>query len=331
MWRKTNCIRSNFLYLIIGMNSINKDYLYTEEWGDLSSISLGKGVLYIYAHDPEYRSYFCASHLIATNPDCCFVELEIDNQDMMNVKDSKEKISLSSPTRIKAFFEYYGPKAIIIDVTGMSCRLVAPLMKCAILEGYDVQVVYIEPKDYRIPEFRKEGINQDLSECVGGVMALPGFAKVFRRSKEEPLFVAFLGFEGGRFTYVLTNQQPSYEKIRPVIGLPGYHLEYPFISYWGNRFSLRITRSWEHVEYAEANSVVDSYMVLEKIWQEHHKPYMIVAPLGTKPHAIGAILYAIKHDDRVELMYDNPFRNVHRTDGIGRIIVCDISKLYKEN
>lgn len=312
------------------MNSINKDYLYTEEWNDLTSISLGEGVLYIYAHDPEDRSYFCANQLMATNPNCHFVELEIDKMDMMNVKDSEEKISLNSPKRIKSFFESYTSKVVYIEVTGMSCRLAAPLMKCALLEGYDVRVVYIEPKEYKLPEFRKEGINQDLSECVGGVMALPGFTKVFRRSKVEPLFVSFLGFEGGRFTYVLNNQQPSHENIRPVIGLPGYRLEYPFVSYWGNRFSLRITRSWEHVEYAEANSIVDSYMVLDKIWHEHHKPYMIVAPLGTKPHAIGAILYAIKNDDRVELMYDNPFRNVHRTDGIGHILMCNVSKLYNE-
>ena len=71
-------------------------------------------------------------------------------------------------------------------------------------------------------------------------------------------------------------------------------------------------------------------MVLDKIWKENHKPYMIVAPLGTKPHAIGAILYAIKNDDRVELIYDNPIRNVERTSGIGRILICNVTKLYNE-
>ena len=58
---------------------------------------------------------------------------------------------------------------------------------------------------------------------------------------------------------------------------------------------------------------------------------MIIAPLGTKPHAIGAILYAIKNDERVELLYDNPYRNVHRTNGVGRVLVCNVSKLYREN
>ena len=313
------------------MNSINRDYLYTDEWIDLAMINIGKKDLYLYAHDPEDRSFFCANQLISANHNGQFIQLEIDNQDMMSVKDSEEKIPLSSPNRIKAFYERFSVKVIYIEVTGMSCRLAAPLMKCAILEGYDVRVVYIEPKEYKLPEFQKEGINQDLSECVGGVMSLPGFTKLFRRSKSEPLFVTFLGFEGGRFTYIVNNQQPSFECIRPVIGLPGYRMEYPFVAYWGNRFSLRATRSWEHVEYAEANSIVDSYLLLDKIWQENHKPYMIVAPLGTKPHAIGAILYAIKNDARVELIYDNPIRHVERTDGIGRIHCCYVTNLYKDN
>mgnify|MGYP007065263690 FL=1 len=55
---------------------------------------------------------------------------------------------------------------------------------------------------------------------------------------------------------------------------------------------------------------------------------MIIAPIGTKPHVIGAILYAIKNPDRVELLYDNPKRTLHRTNGIGRVICCDVTRLY---
>ena len=114
------------------MNSINRDYLYTDEWIDLAMINIGKKDLYLYAHDPEDRSFFCANQLISANPNGQFIQLEIDNQDMMSVKDSEEKIPLSSPNRIKAFYERFSVKVIYIEVTGMSCRLAAPLMKCAI-------------------------------------------------------------------------------------------------------------------------------------------------------------------------------------------------------
>lgn len=212
----------------------------------------------------------------------------------------------------------------------MSCRLIAPLLRYSIEEQICIKVVYSEPKQYRLPEFKKVGMNKDLSETVDGINPLPGFVTLVH-SRTEPLFVVLLGFEGGRFNYLVSNKQPSYDKIRPVIGVPGYRIDYPYETYWGNRYSLEMTKAWEHVTYAEANSIVDSYLALGKISTRNRNPNMIVAPIGTKPHVIGAILYAIKNPMKVELLYDNPKRSVHRTDGIGKILVCDISKLYNEN
>lgn len=304
--------------------------MYIEEWTDFSTISLNDA-LFLYAHDPEDRSNYCADNLRPSNPRAHFLDIEVDADDAMSVKGATDKISLSSTAQISEFYKKYNTSVLYLDVTGMSCRLVAPLLKSAIQNNIDVRVVYTEPADYKLPEFQNEGVHNDLSECVNGVLALPGFAKVFRRCKEEPLFVALLGFEGGRFTHLVTTQQPSSEKICPVVGVPGYRMEYPFASFWGNRFSLRLTKAWERVEYAEANSIADAYFVLDKIWKANHRPYMLIAPIGTKPHAIGSILYAIKNDTRVELLYDNPRRSKHRTEGIGRIQVCNVTKLFNEN
>ena len=108
-------------------------------------------------------------------------------------------------------------------------------------------------------------------------------------------------------------------------------MHYPLESFWGNRNALKTTKAYERVRYAEANSIVDSYLTLGKISYDKRNPNMIVAPIGTKPHAIGAILYAIKNQDKVELLYDNPKRSLHRTEGVGNILVCDVTKLYREN
>ena len=32
-----------------------------------------------------------------------------------------------------------------------------------------------------------------------------------------------------------------------------------------------------------------------------------------------------------KLLYDNPKRSLHRTEGVGNILVCDVTKLYREN
>lgn len=212
----------------------------------------------------------------------------------------------------------------------MCCRLVAPLVKYAIKNNIEIRVVYSEPKEYLLREFQKEGLNKDLSESVAGVNPLPGFIRLVP-FKEEPLFVTLLGFEGGRFSYLVTNKQPSYDKVLPIVGVPGYRMHYPLETFWGNRNALKTTKAYERVIYAEANSIVDSYLTLGKISYDKREPNMIVAPIGTKPHAIGAILYAIKNPDRVELLYDNPKRSLHRTEGVGRILVCDVTKLFSEN
>lgn len=299
-------------------------------WDNPKTEHLESGSLYLFAHDPEDRSKYCASSLRANNPDTHFVELSIDDQDQMTDLISGLTLSLSSTKEIFRYLMSFTPTVIYIEITGMSCRLVAPIMLTALQNGLEVRIVYCEPKQYRLDAFKQIGINEDLSEACGGINPLPGFVKVLPHRK-EPLFVAFLGFEGGRLTYLISTQQPTADKIHPIIGLPGYRIDYPYESYWGNRNALRSTKSWEHIEYSEANSIVDSYLTLKKISFDNRDPEMVIAPIGTKPHAIGAILFAIKNPLKVELLYDNPKRSLNRADGIGRIICCDVTKLFNEN
>ena len=86
-----------------------------------------------------------------------------------------------------------------------------------------------------------------------------------------------------------------------------------------------------HLMVKDVKNFVDSYLILGKIAYDNRNLPMIIAPIGTKPHVIGAILYAIKHPTKVEILYDNPKRNVHRTEGIGRVLVCNVTKLFNEN
>ena len=309
---------------------INKDYLYTKKWDDLSIVVLESDALYLYAQDPEDRSRHCSSILSKNNIDTIFKEISINDNDERVISSDNQIVPLSSTDAIGSFFSSYTFHILYLEVTGMCCRLVAPLMKYAIKNNIEIRIVYSEPKEYLLSEFQKEGLNKDLSESVAGVNPLPGFIRLVP-FKEEPLFVVLLGFEGGRFSYLVKNKQPSYDKILPVVGVPGYSMHYPFVTFWGNRNELKTTKAYERIVYAEANSIVDSYLTLGKISYDKRGTNMIVAPIGTKPHAIGAILYAIKNPDKVELLYDNPKRSLHRTIGVGHILVCDVTRLFNEN
>ncbi len=157
-----------------------------------------------------------------------------------------------------------------------------------------------------------------------------GFATITPEDIDEIQFIALLGFEGGRFTHLLENIEPPTDNIIPIIGVPGFRIEYPFVAYWGNRKPLRDSETWRKIKFAAANSIVDVYVLISKIIQNDPKSRIKVAPIGTKPHAIGAILLAIKHPNQIELVYDNPKRNKKRTDGVGQIVECFVSKLLDE-
>lgn len=311
-------------------NIINQDYLYTEEWSNVNSVKLTPNSLYIHAHDPEDRSLYCAEHLIANNPDTIFVEVSSSAEDVMVVRDLDKTFPLNSQQSIGSFYVMYAKPTVYIEVTGMSCRIATPLIKYAIEHDIKVSVIYTEPAEYQISEFQKEGLNKDLSESVDGISPLPGLISIFPDDMPR-VFVALLGFEGGRFSAILQDYNPVRENVIPIVGVPGYRVEYPYATYWGNRVPMCHTKCWQKTRYAEANSIVDAFLLLNQIYDYNRKAEMVVAPIGTKPHAIGAILYALKHRDKVELIYDNPKRSVHRTHGIGKVLVCDVTKLYNEN
>ena len=308
---------------------INKDYLYTE-FCDVKSYKLQEGALYFYEQDTEDRSVYCSKEFRINNPHVNFigiVERADDMVDLMEDGKPADSLNLHRALMILTVIREKNPSCVYLDVTGMNCRVAAPILKVLLEEGIEARVVYAEPKDYIVKEFQKEGLHNDLSEMVDGVRPLPGFANLIPYEK-SPVFVSLLGFEGGRFAYLVSDQNPSDEQIRPIIGVPGYKMDYPYISIWGNRNILATRRCWRYIDYAEANSIVDIYFKLNDIYKANHKCRMVVAPIGTKPHAIGAIIYAIKHPSEVELLYDNPKRTLHRTNGVGRVSICDVTKLY---
>lgn len=313
------------------MELINKDYLYTE-FCDVKNYRLQEGSVFFYEQDTEDRSVYCSNELRPNNPTVKFIGIVEGAEDMVELVEEgvpTDTLNLHRAHMILTVIREKKPTFVYLDVTGMGCRVAAPILKVLLEENIEARVVYAEPSDYIVKEFQKEGLHNDLSETVEGVKPLPCFVNLIPYDEDDPpVFVSLLGFEGGRFAYLVNDQNPLDKRIRPIIGVPGYKMNYPFISLWGNRNVLMLRRCWNRIEYAEANSIVDIYFKLNQIYRKNHHSRMLVAPIGTKPHAIGAIIYAIKHPNEVEIIYDNPKRTLHRTNGVGRVSICDVTKLY---
>ena len=66
---------------------------------------------------------------------------------------------------------------------------------------------------------------------------------------------------------------------------------------------------------------------LRAIEHEYPDHLLKIAPLGTRPHALGAVLFALTGGPKVELVYDNPTPATQRSDGTGNILVYDVTSM----
>ena len=315
---------------------MNNDYLYSTIHTTVDDMNIEANSTYIFGHSAEERSRFPDS-LKVKFPNVNFVQLEeVDNETVKDIGEGPN-ISLRSSSQITSLIGKFASTTLYLDVTGLDNRICAALIRNAINSvSYPnlpskVVVIYAEPELYNIKQFRAESVFNDLSEKIEGIEPLPGFATIFPNDDDDMYLIALLGFEGGRFTHMIESVQPHSENVIPVIGVPGFRLEYPYVAYWGNRRPLEETDTWRKVKFAAANSLVEIYMLLSKFLRKNPSSKIKLAPIGTKPHAIGAMLFAIKYPHQVELVYDNPKKEVKRTEGVGSIIECVVSKLISDN
>lgn len=234
------------------------------------------------------------------------------------------KCSLRSHKQLESIWNQNNKSHIYLDITGIRHHVWIPLLKSALALNREISVVYVEPKDYRANMKPIDGEIYDLSEKILGVSPLPGFATL-SRTGDDFFFIMLLGFEGTRASYLLEQIQPIGDKIIPVIGVPGYQPEYPFATYFGNKLPLSQSDSWQRVKFADANCPYTIYYLLNKLAKKNHNSYLKIAPIGTKPQTLGAVLFAIQNMSRCELVYDHPIRKVERTFGKSRLLVYEVS------
>ncbi len=204
-----------------------------------------------------------------------------------------------------------------------------PLIRACLRNRIETICIYVEPKSYTYSPTPKSGEFFDLSEKILGFSPIPTFAKLSARRAEENILVALLGFEGVRFRHLIERIEPSERDIVPIIGVPGFELEYPFHTYEGNTLVLSSTRSWQRVIYLDASCPFALFSFLEGLYAELDGRHLQIATIGTKPHALGAMMFAINHE-RVELIYDHPVRRKGRTSGAANCHLYGVSRFLAQ-
>lgn len=252
-----------------------------------------------------------------------YIEVVTDNV------TAPQKISLFDQKSIETFLHGLA-EPIHIDITAIAFGSWAALIRAGLNAGLHVKVIYVEPRDYLKSASPIGDLKYDLSVRTEGIAPLPGFARLARRRTQgQELFVPLLGFEGNRLARCLEDVQPEAQTTYPVIGLPGFRPEYTFHSIEANVRYLDEQRSTLNIKYARANCPFSVYALLTQLVSFYPRAHLQVAALGTKPHALGAALFAMQHPTQSTILYDHPIRSRRRTSGSGRLCIYDIMEFHR--
>ncbi|WP_371417124.1 hypothetical protein [Granulicella sp. S156] len=301
--------------------------VFTDVYEDLDSFRPEANSVYVFGRSSEERSEHSDTWEQRCH-DVVFVQIieQTENHLKYRMAGVEKMARLRSGVELREFWRAFGRPKAYLDITGLDHQVWAPLMKSGMSIGLQLRGVYLEPETYRFSPLPREGDIFDLSEKIRGLSPLPGFASLAEADNEEDVsFVALLGFEGIRLKYCVEAMEPPRGKIIPVIGVPGFKAEYPFYTYDGNRPILDETGAWANAQFTRANCPFSVFYLLQDIASMHARDIIKIALIGTKPHALGAVLFSLLTPRSVELIYDHPIRKASRTEGIGRVLLYDLS------
>lgn len=284
------------------------------------------GSLYLHSHGPEERSLL----------DPTWAESQSGAQ-FVRVLEIEGEIVEVEGTRL-ALRDRHGLQAVLgsgsgvyLDITGMVYSTWAPFLVAALDAGLVTRVVYREPVDYKRSDNPTRGMIYDLSERIAGIAPLPGLASLRLRAPADSVFVPLLGFEGARLAHVLESSEPISERVVPIVGAPGFRPEYTTQALLGGRLTLEQDGHYSRIQFSKANCPFDLFHELVKIQHHFDNAFLRIAPVGTKPHGLGAVLFAIARPGRAEIVYDHPIRKKQRTTGQSRVCLYEVSQFAESD
>lgn len=307
------------------MRELKREPILTDTFESANLFTPEPGSVYIYRVSNEDRSGHTGRWRQGCK-DVQFIEVTTESAYGFQVSGVEDEFLLRSAASLSKLLAPLGTgRVLYVDITGLSHPTWAALIRAAIAARMEVRAVYVEPYLYKRSAAPLEGQIYDLSARIAGIAPMPGFATI--SVMEESVFVPLLGFEGARFRHVIEQVQPSHERMVPVVGIPGFKPWYVFETYMGNRAALEETSAWHHIEFVPANCPFSCFYLLQELAQRHPSSTLKVAMIGTKPHALGAVMFALTSPSRIELIYDNPIHKEGRTDGLDKLLVYHVGAI----
>jgi len=215
--------------------------------------------------------------------------------------------------------EPYTDRAIVLETTTLGFAEV--LLCCLALNSSrasHISMLYTEPALYNAPHRHEEVLARrefDLSEDVWGYRAIPGVIQELHEGKRQRI-VFLLGYEGERFDRAFEELPIVPKNCYVVFGVPAFQPGWEMDSFSNNVQVMQERQIRHQLFFCGADNPLAVLEQLERIYHQAESEDFFVAPIGTKPQGIAAVLFACKHND-IGILYDHPSRRQERTAGVG--------------
>ncbi len=245
--------------------------------------------------------------------------------------DKQENLSLIPDLRKILKDNNANQASICIDITSLKQPILFLLIKLLLSEIKPKRLfaAYTAPKEYKKVNHINVGEEEYelYDRIVGCNYSLPGFAKINRNDNE--LLVTPFGFERQRLLSLYENVEPKGGLI-PILGyppvIPGWNLTALYMNY----NVLSDSSSEGRIEHCDAACPFELYEILTKIYNNYADDYKIlIAPLGTRPHSLGCVLFASLHQQQCHLIYDFPIEKAFRSMGVLKSYIYHLSNYIK--
>jgi len=245
------------------------------------------------------------------------------NADLFEIRIDGQSYQVDSA---KAAFESLGAGRVLLEATTLG--FVEVYLACRALRACgrtEVSLLYVEPLEYVAP--RGQLLHRrdfELSDEVPGFIPVPG-AMILLEDKRSQRGVFFLGYEEGRLDRAMEDHPIIPSKTSVVFGVPAFQPGWEMDAFANNARVLRDRSISGGVHFCGAQNPKAAYQILKQVLDEcESDEEMFVAPIGTKPHGIGAALFAAEHMD-VGILYDHPKRKKHRTSEVSSWHLYDVN------
>jgi hypothetical protein len=227
--------------------------------------------------------------------------------------------------RLDEYFKSHRPKDVVLETTTLG--FVETFLCCRVLHDLSflgVTCVYVEPVQYRVQQdkIRRSRLlhkrDFDLSNEVPGYKPIPG-ATVMLREDQLQRNVFFIGYEERRLDRALEDHQMIHPSTCSLVfGVPAFQPGWEMDAFANNIRVIKERNIRGGVYFCAAESPLGAVEVLNQIKSELQRgERLIIGPIGTKPHGVGAALFACVNEN-VGMLYDHPTRSPGRTSQVAK-------------